>query len=77
MKFLSCKLLNLPLFLVQGYCADYSELVEKLSCQTMSEREMGKWLRALKLCVSQLNQDCELLVVATLVSLPGTLTSNS
>lgn len=50
----------------QGYCADYSELVEKLSCQTMSEREMGKWLRALKLCVSQLNQDCELLVVATL-----------
>ena len=33
----------------------------------MSGRDMNKWLQALKLCVSRLDEDCGLLVSATLV----------
>ena len=39
----------------------------------MPAQEMGKWLRALKLCVSYLTQDCEQLVAATLVSPPAVM----
>ena len=51
----------------QGYGAEYGELVEKLRGLDMLPCDMGKWLQALKLCVSHLDEDCGLLVAATLV----------
>ena len=54
---------------MQGCCTDYDELVSQLSTPSMTARDMGKWLQALKLCVSHLREDCTLLVMATLVSI--------
>ena len=38
-----------------------------MSGPEMSSGDMGKWLQALKLCVSRLDEDCGQLVSATLV----------
>lgn len=61
---------------LQGNTTDYGELVEKLSSPNMPAQEMSKWLQALKLCACHLDQDCDLLVRATLVSPSSSYTTH-
>lgn len=51
--------------------------MEKLSSPDMPAQEMNKWLQALKLCVCHLDQDCDLLVIATLVSALSSCTQHT
>ena len=47
---------------------DYMAVIGHLSASQMKPIVMRRWLQALKLCVSQLTKDFDLLVGATLVS---------
>ena len=65
-----CSSLLPPLFLLahpQGDDGDYQAAVEQLSTSQMKQVTMQRWLQALKLCVSHLTEDFDLLVGATLV----------
>jgi len=65
-----CSSLLPPLFLLahpQGDDGDYQAAVEQLSTSHMKQVTMQRWLQALKLCVSHLTEDYDLLVGATLV----------
>ena len=57
---------------VQGDAGDYQAAVEQLSASQMKPVAMQRWLQALKLCVSHLTEDFDLLVGATLVRIHPT-----
>jgi len=53
---------------IQGDAGDYQAAVEQLSASQMKPVAMQRWLQALKLSVSHLTEEFDLLVGATLVS---------